>query len=463
MPLFPHQIRGAAFAGSRVAAFLAHEQGCGKTATTIASADAMGDKRILVLCPTVARGVWRAEFAKWSTAHHRVTVVYNGRAEIPEDGVVVVGYDLVSRGGPLLEKLKARSWHLLVCDEAHALKDPKSKRTKAVYGHACKGGGLASRATRTVLLSGTPMLAAPHELWSHMRSLVPDRICIPGTDRPMGYQQFIARYCTTRLVRVGSRLIEQVTGANHAMVPELRERLVGFMDRVLKVDVLKDLPPMIWATYPVTEADSTIDATLLAQWREIEAVIQRSLTAGSAEDTLTQLRQDRALAAHVATQRRLTGLVKAGAAVKAIKEDLDGGSAKVVVFAHHTDVIDYLRTGLRDYGVVVIDGRTKPGHDRDLIVANFQSQGEGAPRVFIGQNAAASTAITLTAASSVWLVEPDWTPAINAQAAARCHRIGTKSSVMVRMVSLEGSIDQAITNLLARKSRDITAVIEEEI
>jgi SWI/SNF-related matrix-associated actin-dependent regulator 1 of chromatin subfamily A len=121
-------------------------------------------------------------------------------------------------------------------------------------------------------------------------------------------------------------------------------------------------------------------------------------------------------------------------------------------------VIDTLMSALQQFQPVKIDGRTNQSQ-REAAVEAFQTDPNC--RVFVGQLQAASTAITLTAASNVLFAEADWTPAINAQAAARAHRIGQPSAVTARFVMLDGTSDALVMKALARKAADISALTEQ--
>ena len=161
----------------------------------------------------------------------------------------------------------------------------------------------------------------------------------------------------------------------------------------------------------------------------------------------------------MASLRRATGVAKAKLAGRMIADEIDSGAySKIVVFYQHTEVGKTLIANLEKYGVVSISGSTT-NTMRQKAIDTFQA--DPSVRVFIGQLQACSTAITLHAASQVMFVEQSWTPADNAQAAKRCHRIGQKSPVFVRMLGLAKSIDEAVTKVLARKSQMISELMEE--
>jgi SWI/SNF-related matrix-associated actin-dependent regulator 1 of chromatin subfamily A len=160
----------------------------------------------------------------------------------------------------------------------------------------------------------------------------------------------------------------------------------------------------------------------------------------------------------LARLRRLTGIAKASTTVELLQDELATGALdKVVVFAHHREVLRTLAAGLARFGVVTVDGDTSPAR-RQAAIDRFQT--DSATRVFLGQITAASTAITLTAACHVVFAEASWVPADNLQAAKRVHRIGQTRPVLVRFISLAGSLDEAITEVLRRKTRLLAQIMD---
>jgi SWI/SNF-related matrix-associated actin-dependent regulator 1 of chromatin subfamily A len=166
----------------------------------------------------------------------------------------------------------------------------------------------------------------------------------------------------------------------------------------------------------------------------------------------------REIAPHVAQLRRLTGLAKVKSCVDWIEDFIEGGGGKLVVFAHHRDVIDGVNKALAAQGtyVLAITGDT-PSADRQTYIDAFQ---DGAAQVFIGQIQAAGTGITLTAASDALFVESSWVPAENEQAAMRIHRIGQRNACLVRFAALAGSIDEDIQRAVMRKTADIKKLFD---
>ena len=121
-----------------------------------------------------------------------------------------------------------------------------------------------------------------------------------------------------------------------------------------------------------------------------------------------------------------------------------------VIFALHIENMAALAAGLP--GAVVLSGATK---DRQPIIDRFQA---GEIPWLICQMTIASTALTLTRTSNVVFAESSWTPADMMQAAKRAHRIGKVSPVTAWVVSLAGSIDEAVDAVLVRKNATLSKI-----
>ncbi|MBO4228046.1 DEAD/DEAH box helicase [Bradyrhizobium neotropicale] len=439
MQLFPYQIEGAAFLARVKRGLLADEMGLGKSAQAIAATALVhGAPVVAVVCPASLRQNWFREFERFWPG----LISYS---------LEVHSYDMVARGA-----LDDWRGDVLILDEAHYLKNHKAKRTKAIFGPKCDGdAGLVSRANHVFCLTGTPTPNNPSELWPMLRAVMPDSIRRPlkveaapgkvdGTalrsgavidnkGKPLAYWPFVERFCVTQDTGFGIKIVR---GKN---LPELKERIAPFILRRKKDEVLKDLPPIRFDTLAL---DGKMVLTTEAS--EELAKAYAALEADGVEGL-------KAIAPHVAKLRRITGLAKVEAATDWIAEQLEGGLEKLVVFAHHKDVLSaFARHFEGDYAMVA--GDTKP-ESRQEAVDRFQNL----PRckLFLGQIQAAGTGLTLTAASDVLFVESSWTPSDNQQAAMRVHRIGQRNACLVRFAMLAGSIDEDIQRAVLRKTTDI--------
>ena len=411
---YAYQQVGIDWLAARKHAILADDCGLGKTVQTIAACDAVGAVDVVVVCPASVRENWRREFEKFGVPRERRLQVWS--------------YDQA-------HKVPPGAVDVLVLDEGQYLKSPKAKRTRTVYGEKCDGvGGLVERAARVFVLSGTIMPNNPSEVWPHLRALFPEQI-LSSVGKPYSIHQFIAKFCKTKDNGFG---IQIVGAKNHDL---LREKLEPVMLRRLKADVLPDLPEI---TFDPLFVEGRIGVA------GPEADIVREVLEADGVEGLKRI------APHVATLRRLTGMAKVEPVVEWVKEWLEGCDRKIVLFAHHREVIAELFNTIGTADAVVVAGSTS---DRQAAVDEFQN--DPACRVFIGQNTAAGTGITLTAASDLLLVEPSWVPSDNAQIAGRIHRIGQGRGCQVRFVTLAGSIDEQIGKALARKAADISAILDE--
>lgn len=438
MSLYAYQEAGIEFLAKRKRAFLADEMGLGKTVQAIRACDIVGAGHVLVICPAAARTNWAREFRTWSPAR-TVQTIESSKDDANAEGVVITSFDLaVRKEGTFSDHV----FDVVIIDEAHFLKNRKSKRTNAILGTGCKGkDGIISHAKRVWAMSGTFVPNNYSELWTLIRALVPGLIDVKG--KPATYTQFVKHYCVIAQTPFAQM---KIIGSKNAA--DLRARLKGCYLRRKKAEVLHDLPPIRYATVSLHPDD----ARALSELESKHAVDLDAVLANAEAGW-----QGRGCPMHLASMRRITGELKARPLVELLASELADTKHKIVVFAHHTSVIDILAKGLALYGAVVLDGRT-PYVKRQQNIDLFDTS--DSVRVFIGQITAAGTAINLTAASNVVFAEASWAPGDNAQAAMRCHRIGQKSSVLVRFASLDGSVDEKVTEVLRRKTAEISLLID---
>lgn len=422
MELFPYQQAGVRHLAGRRSALLADDPGLGKTLQAIRACDVAMVLKVLVIAPAGVVENWKREIQKYRRGDWQA---------------VVVSYD---KAVDSHKRLLREEFDVLIIDEAHFLKGIAAKRTTRIYGKEAEMGldALASRAAQVWLLTGTPMPNHPAELYPHLRALHPEAIRSERTGLPWTYAQFEEKYCLKRHTGFG----RAVCGSKNENL--LHKKLDGFMLRRRKGDVLKELPPLrfgeLWLEGDVAGIDFE------------EAEVVRKTLAEKGPEGL------RSIVAHVGSLRRITGMAKAQPAANWIADWLDSTPAdkKLVVFAHHKDVIDTLYDKLHVQAVRV-DGSMKQ-IERQRSVDRLQTDPK--VRVFIGQLTAAGTGITLTKASDLLFVESSWVPAEVEQAAQRIHRIGQTEPCLVRFAMLAGTIDEDIQRAIARKTASIAAVVD---
>lgn len=388
---FAHQAAGVAFLTERFSALLADDMGLGKTAQAIVAAEQAVDPgaRILVVCPASLAGNWKREIQRWSPGAQ--VSVLDGKVSSFDARWNVVSYDTAKRAGKLHDALLAASWGLLVIDEAHRVKNPKSQR----HGFAA-----AVKTTRVWQLTGTPMSNRPMDLYGVLK--------IGRHDLARSRHGFGVRYCGAFHDGYGW----DYSGASN--LTELAARTSDWMLRRTKDEAL-DLP---------AKTRSTIAAEVperRSAYKTIgEMMIARHALAGA----------------------------KVATTVETALDILEVPGAKVIVFSEYIDVLDALQSALGEHGVARIDGSVT-GSARQAVVDKFQ--GDASVRVFLGQTVAAGEGITLTAASYVIINDLMLVPAQMAQAEDRAHRIGQRSAVSVYYTIGTCALDERLWGMIQGK------------
>ena len=404
MQLYRYQREAVSWLSTKPKAFLALDQGLGKTA--VSAVDAIAP--VYVICPATLKINWAREFAIWRP-DLKVKVISNSKDKADSNcDVNIINYDIVS-------KITAPPYRTLICDESHYLKTGTAKRTKYCVG-------LIKRAERVRLLSGTPVVNRPIELYPTLKA-------IGGTK--LDYINFGRRYCSGWQTPWGSF---DVSGSSN--LDELYDKLSNCLYRVTKASALPELPSK---TYRVIEFDCALSVKEKALLKSAISKPDFSVPFQAIPDIL-----------------KLNAQKKLPLVIEHIKTVLQH-EKKVVVFGWHTDIINALEDSLREYGTVKIIGGVSQ-NARQKAVDEFQS---GDARVFLGNIRAAGVGLTLTASNYVIFAETTWTPAELHQAADRCHRIGQKNHVQVDILTIEKSIDSIQLHLILGKTEVIENIIKE--
>lgn len=425
--LLPHQEIGRDFLVSHDRALLADGMRVGKSVQTCFAANRLYweseclEFMMVVVCPASIRTQWRRQIEEYSTWPFNYAVISYEEAVKRADEIAEMRIDI------------------LVLDESHYLKTRGSKRTEVIYGCVSDRPprqwvpGLVAKAARVWCLTGTPSPNNASELWPMLRALFPETIA-RADGKPMDYWSFAKRYCVLRETTFGTKI------EGNRNTEELKQRLSGIMLR---------RPSSILGNVILPPETLYLDASA-AELKRLEAELKKEL--GTSLKITPQLMNDKVKA----RIGRLTGLAKVPALVERLKDEFDSGLDKVVIFAWHTDVIDGLQDYLSPhYQTAVINGSTSMGFRADA-VDRFQS--DPACRVFIGQIKAAGVGLDLTAANELIFAETSWVPGDNEQAAMRITGVNQKRAARVRYAVLPGSIDEKLTEVNRRKSKDIAAL-----
>jgi SWI/SNF-related matrix-associated actin-dependent regulator of chromatin subfamily A-like protein 1 len=466
----PFQKAGIAYAvqPERDAVLLADEMGLGKTVQAIGIANYKGYKKILVICPASLKINWFRELHKWLIPTKKIFIVSSQTPEhfLDYNDVVIVNYDILKKWQPLLAK---HIWEYVIVDEAQYVKNPDAERSK----HTTE---LSDAATEyRTFITGTPICNKPKELWNIIFTLDPKN----WND----WWWYARRYCDGQRDRSGKWNYE---GASN--LPELQRKLrETLMVRRRKVDVLKDLPPKFRQLVEISpvgpkykkviEAERAVQeefdkalslveqAALNGAKKSLDEAIARANDAKAVvteeaenafRDAVKHLNKTTFGAfGHIARIRHMTAMAKVDDVIEFTKNVLENVE-KVVLFAHHHDVIDALMAAFGKYAVCVRGGMNSAV--RQESVDRFQD--DPRVRVFIGGLYAAGVGLTLTAAHTVIFAELDWVPGIIAQAEDRCHRIGQFDNVTVYHIVLENSLDCKLAQTIVQKLEVIEQALD---
>lgn len=422
MELFPFQRAGVAYLAKHRRAFLADHVGLGKTAQTLAALQLTESFPAVILCPASLKLNWRREAER--ALPGREVRVLSGTKPRPfglwRPDIVVANYDIATSWAEALAGLEPRA---LICDESHLLKEQKTQRSQAAVtvGRAVAQDGMV------LCLSATPVLNNRREYANQLDVL--------GRLEEFG----------------GPAAVEATYDIND------RLRRTGAFIRRTKKDVLPDLPPVIWSHVPV-EGDPKIMAEYeRAEAELLEYIAEKAAEAARAEggDPRLAARTAKFRAAsaehlvRINTLKRIAARAKLKATHGWVADFLAGGDDKMLLFAHHLDVLDSVES---QFGCDSIRGG-QSADERMAVVDRFQG-GEG--RLVALALTAGGVGLTLTAASTAVFVEQGWTPGIHDQAIGRMYgRLNDIHGASGVILVIEGTIDVWIAELIANKRLEV--------
>ena len=339
----------------------------------------------MIIAPSSVKFMWKESAKRWLPNTLRrfcesgevvreiddcIQVMENGRQQVHANAkIVVASYDLVARN---VKELSERTkFKVIICDECHLLKSMKAARTKAVIQLIHK-----PHCQRAILLSGTPALSRPAELYSQIFAVSPTMFA--------SFHEFGMRYCDGKESRFGWDF------SGYSNMNELRvlleERL---LIRREKKDVIQQLPAKMREMCVLNPALIELNSKTLSQASE---KLTRTTTSGKASGS----EQRGAMLQYF----RETSVVKAKAVCEFVNDLLESDK-KFLVFAHHQCMLDELENECckkNNYEYIRIDGSTS-SEKRKQLVDKFQNT--DACQVALLSITAASTGITLTEASLV--------------------------------------------------------------
>jgi len=458
--LFKYQEEGVLFAEEKDGRVLiADEMGLGKTIQALAFIQLHKDEGVsIIVCPATVKYNWQEEAEEWLTGFNIRTLSGTKPEKIWKKGndIIIINFDIVHYWVKELRELNAKT---LIIDEIHYIKNSGKKkegvfipvkRTKAVK---------ALKNTKYLIgLSGTPIENKPVEIYNIIHMINP--YLFPNK------WSFQHRYCDPKNNGFGWKF----DGATNEK--ELHKILTeNVMIRRLKKNVLPDLPDKLYSFIPL-EIDNMIEykqaeknfikylesKTEKEVYKQLEEYNLKAVTVDERE--LDELKQDAVERAnpltHLEILKQITAKGKINGIINYVHDFLESGK-KIVLFCEHVFIIDIL---MKEFGkkIIKIDGSVNPKKRPD-IVRRFQKDNK--IKIFIG-NKAAEVGLTLTAASTVGIIEYPAKPGSLKQRIDRLHRITQKFTVNVLYFVGIDTIDKKLAQGLHKKQKMADAILDGE-
>ena len=461
--LYRFQKQGIIFGIKKYSRLLiADEMGVGKTVQAIGlSCLYQKDWPVLVICPSSLKFAWRDEITLWLgevLKKDEVQVIKHSKNEFKEDKkYYIISYDLSVR---MIDKIIEKKFNYIIADEAHYLKSRSAKRTMSLTP-------ILQRSKRVVLLTGTPILAKPMEIFSLLHILRPDKF--------KGFKEFGTRYCDPKMLPFG--LIDWSGSSNSR---ELNSILNKLMIRRLKKDVLSQLPPkkrqkieiatdskVIKRLKIFMEKSSKKFEELLGTQIELDKLginaedINISNKKEKDSDNKSKDNEEESILNKFNKAYSMTGEAKLPG-IRDYVNYLVDNSCKFLIFAHHSEVLDAIEDVIIDdkIGYIRIDGKVAIDKRQDL-VNKFQTDEECL--VAILSITACATGLTLTKASTVVFAELHFTPSIMIQAEDRAHRIGQDAGcVNIHYLVGEDTLDVLLFRKLNEKQNIVSTTLDNK-
>ncbi|XP_038680084.1 DNA annealing helicase and endonuclease ZRANB3 isoform X2 [Tripterygium wilfordii] len=439
--LLPFQLDGLRFGlrrGGRC--LIADEMGLGKTLQAIAIAGCfINEGPILVVCPAILRFSWAEELERWlpfclPSEIHLVFGHRNNPASLTKSPrVVVISYKMLH----ILQKsILEREWALMIVDESHHVRCSKKKSES---GEVKSVLDVAARVKRTILLSGTPSLSRPFDIFHQINTLWPGLLGKTKYD-------FAKTYCAVNFVQYsqGKNSRDFSKGTRLEELNVLLKQTV--MIRRLKEHVLVQLPPKRRQIITLMLKKSDIALAKAA----IRVVNGDTCQKNDTEDQPSQNsnRADEQLSNQEIGIAKLSGF-RQWLSIHPLVASFDGTSnfdmtctsQKMIIFAHHHKVLDGVQEIVCEKGIafVRIDGRTL-ARDRQSAVLSFRSSPK--VKIAIVGITAGGVGLDFSSAQHVVFLEMPQSPSLMLQAEDRAHRRGQRNAVNIYIFCAMDTVDE---------------------
>lgn len=458
--------------------YIADDMGTGKTLSALASCVAAERLPVVVVCPASVKLGWQRQINRFfpdlnvyvasgkrntdnapANLPHMTNVIPHGT------DVFVINYDIAGAWQPLRcvtaqgTNTEVFDYKSIIIDEAHFIKSPKAKRTKAITA-------LANRVDFRIALSGTPMVNRPIEI-------VPQLEALGRMDDFLGGRKkwhFVERYCAP----VHNGYGWDTSGASNLFELSQRLRENGIVIRRTKDEIMGELPPKERVSIPLEldnrdHYEKIMDD--LRYWIEARVASDEDLQSELSKmpHTLRIKTRGRVIAERLFRAEKAEALVRLGALRQTcIDGKLDGitdwvrdfltNDEKLIIFCIHRKTVNHLMSEFGDKAVKIYGGMNMEKRQASidafinddkvrLVVANIDAAAEGIDG-------------WQEVCSNVAFAELAWSPVRHRQAEDRCHRSGQQNPVTCYYLLAERTVDETLAALLDRKNRVISAALD---
>jgi SNF2 family DNA or RNA helicase len=437
----PYQIDAIKFVEqSNVRCIIADEQGLGKTIESSGILRLHSAKLLpaVIVCPSTVKLQWMHELHRIVNTDKRkmlIQVIQSGKeACMPGFDIYVITYDMLKKED-IFRFLPTGTVKTLIIDECQRIKNHLSERAKAVQR-------IGRITPHIIAMSGTPIKNNAGEYFTVLNLVKPTMF--------PHYQKYIDNYCDA----YDNGWSQKIGGLKDA--DRFHEDTKDIIIRRTKAEVLKDLPSIDRKFHHV-ELDRKLNKAYEAAMKELEELLyddNDSFQAGSAKIAI------------MGKLRHITGISKVSECIDYTTEFLLSTDRKIVIFVHHQDVMEMIKTQLDSWCVEGGFGKTLvlhsglDGNRRSALVDTFKNDSNS--RIMIASTLAAGEGLNLQFCSDAIILERQWNPANEEQVEGRFHRFGQLNNVSITYMLASGTIDEYFTELVEIKRSIVAATLDNK-
>jgi SWI/SNF-related matrix-associated actin-dependent regulator 1 of chromatin subfamily A len=403
-------------------ALLAFEMGLGKTLVACVVAKHY-DGPTLFITPASKLIDWKRELLQWTG--EEAQIIAKGKDSI-QMKYVIGSYAMIKSH----EEALSKSWSMVICDESHTLKEYDSQQTRRITP-------VLRRSEHVLLLSGTPQLSRPYELYTQLSAI---------QDGFGSFHDFTKRFCDGHMDHFGWNYrgvsnVEELRGLMEPiMIRQTKDKVLTLPEKKRNVVLIK-----------ASDADVALLTMTLKKLYDLQNKASKSKSKHDKHQADAEMMECWRVISRIKIPYVKTWL------------DMNLGTEKLAIYAHHVNMMDELSTALTEKNVsyLRIDGSTSPSK-RQALIDPFKTEGDSTYHVGLFSLMACSAGINLVpAVRRLVFTEMVWTPATMMQAEDRIHRIGATHSAEITYLVIENSFEIDMFNMLISKDRRNANTMDE--